>query len=119
MPMETPQGISAARAAADLLPQRLSRQPRFQIPNSGFHSAARHQVPADVRGQRAHIFRARERLAQHPRRHIIAQQMSQAEAGPLLVVEGILSGGDFAPARNAVRASPPQARCGAHTSGRN
>ena len=52
-------GNFAARAAADLLPQRHAFLPRFQVPNGRFQAAARHVVAADVRRERVDIGRAR------------------------------------------------------------
>ena len=100
MPIETPQGISRARAAADVLVERLAEQARFQIPHGDFHSAARHQVTADVRAARADFGRASKIVMQHARRDIIAQDQP-GRFGPLFVVERILARGDFAPAGNA------------------
>ena len=49
-------GNLAARAAADLLPQRDAVEARFQVPDGDFQAAARHVVAADVRGQRIDVF---------------------------------------------------------------
>ena len=93
-------GNLAARAAADLLVQGDAAQARFQIPNRGFQAAARHVVAADVGGQGEHVFSGIERFAKHPRGHVIVQDAPGGN-GPLLVVEGVFAGGDFAPAGGA------------------
>src|ERR1035437_8062059 len=94
-------GNLAARAAADLLPQRDTVLARFQVPDGGFQSAARHVVAADVGGQGEDVFGSLDRFAEHARGDLIVQD-APGGGGPLLVVEGVFAGGDFAPAGDAV-----------------
>src|SRR5450759_3984266 len=94
-------GNLAARAAADLAPQRDAVHARFQVPDGGFQSAARHVVAPDVGGQGEDVFGSVERFAEHARRDVIVQD-APGGGGPLFVVEGVFAGGDFAPAGDAV-----------------
>jgi len=96
MPMETPQGTSA-----DGLPQRDALLPRLQVPDGRFQTAARHVVAANVGQQRIDVGGAGQLAAQHARDGVIAQQGPRG-ASPLLVVEGVLAGGDFTPAGDAI-----------------
>ena len=48
-------GNLPARAAADLLPQRIAVAPGLQIPHRRFHAAARHVVSANMPAQRVHF----------------------------------------------------------------
>ena len=101
MPIETPHGISR-RAPPPICCQSGSLvQARFQIPDRRFQAAARHLVPADMRGQRRDIVGARQFAAQHARGGIIAQDQP-CRLGPLLVVERVFARRDFAPAGDAV-----------------
>ena len=99
--METPQGISRRAPAPICCHSGTPLHARFQIPDGGFQPAARHVVAADVGGQREDVFGGMQRLAEHARSDVIVQD-APGGGGPLLVVEGILAGGDFAPAGDAV-----------------
>ena len=70
-------GNLAARAGADLLPQRDAVPARFQVPDGGFQSAARHVVAADVGGQREDVLGGIQRLAEHARRDVIVQDAAR------------------------------------------
>ena len=94
-------GDFAARAAADLLPQRHAFEARRQVPNGGLQAAARHVMAADVRRQRIDVLGAGEVAADDARRRVIPQN-HPGRCGPLFVVKGILAGRHLAPARNAI-----------------
>ena len=93
-------GDFAPRAAADLLPQRHAVAARFQVPDGDFESAARHVVAADVRGQRVDVRGAGE-IACRARAARRNREDEPDGIGPLLVVERIFAGGDFAPSGDA------------------
>ena len=100
MPMETPQGISR-RAPPPMccysgLPSM--RASRSQTAASSPPRAI--WCPRMCAAARADFGRALESVIQHARRGIVAQDQPR-RFGPLLVVERILAGGDFAPAGNA------------------
>ena len=59
-----------------------------------------------------------EFAAEHARRDVIAQDRPRG-IGPLLVVERVLAGGDFAPAGEAFAAALPPGRCRARRCGRS
>src|ERR1035437_3318238 len=94
-------GNLAARAGADLLPQRDAVHTRFQVPDGVSQAAARHVVTADVFGQGEDVFGGIQRFAEHARGDVIVEN-APGGGGPLLVVEGVFAGGDFAPTGDAV-----------------
>ena len=61
------------RAASDVLPQRHTRLPRFQIPHCGFQSAASHLVSADMVRQRRHVFGAGQFPPYYARNDVVLQ----------------------------------------------
>src|SRR5665213_437046 len=90
-------GDVSSRASADVLRERDSGAAGFEIPHGGFESAASHVMAADVLGAGVDFGGALEIVMENTRRDIIGEDGPDG-CGPLLVIEGMFAGGDFAPA---------------------
>src|SRR5579872_7232517 len=93
-------GDVGSRASADLLSERNTGAAGFEIPHSGFETAPSHVMAADVFGAPIDFVGALEIVMQNARRYVIGENGPDG-CGPLLVIEGMFAGGDFAPAGEA------------------
>src|SRR6185312_16312491 len=91
-------GDVGSRASANLLRERDAGAAGFQIPHRGFETAPSHVMAADVFRAGIDFAGGFEIMMQYARRNIIAENGPDG-CRPLFVIEGMLAGGDFAPAR--------------------
>src|SRR5438128_1135249 len=86
--------LMTPRAASDLAPERLALQPRLQVPERRLQASPRHLMAPNVVREGSRVRGAPQFGAEHPRRHVIAQDRPGG-AGPFLVIKRVLAGRDF------------------------